>query len=339
MEELIVRQQVENLPVQNVGDFFTIGEILAQCGMLGISNPAEGFIVATTCHQQRMSFLEFGETYNVIQGNLSMKADAMLARLLELGGEYEIVSRTPEKAEIKASYGKAKGNFSFSWDEAKAEPFVYTKGSTTEYKKNWATPRARCQMLWARVVSEAVRTVCPLANKGAYTPEEVRDFDDKPKTTTTVETVVDPATVTVPEPEPVEVKAIEVEPEPDTTTQDAKPEDWQPPNLSVTAKPEEKAAMQELKAEVETPAEPQAEAEPTPEPEPAEDENPFTEAEIDPDICPIGAQQGIEGKHWSELDKAVLEYGVKNWQQLCDANPGKLTDAHKDAMAEALKAK
>ena len=48
------------------------------------------------------------------------------------------------------------------------------------------------QMLWARVVSDAVRCVCPQANQGSYAPEEVEDFgdDSRGNVTTSNEPVV-----------------------------------------------------------------------------------------------------------------------------------------------------
>jgi hypothetical protein len=163
-----------------MADLSTAGTLLAQSQMFGIRTAADGFVVAATCHQQGISLMQFIETYHIVEGRPSMRADAMLARLLELGGEYEIISRTPEKAEIRATFGKASGVFAFTWEDAQAEPFPWGKEKDGKrvLKKNWATPRARMQMLWARAVSDAVRTVCPLANRGTYTPEEVRDFGD-----------------------------------------------------------------------------------------------------------------------------------------------------------------
>ena len=54
----------------------------------------------------------------------------------------------------------------------------YTKGRNGQLKDNWSTPRRRMQMMWARAVSDGVRTVCPLATRGHYTPEEAVDFDE-----------------------------------------------------------------------------------------------------------------------------------------------------------------
>jgi hypothetical protein len=145
--------------------------------MLGARNPAEGFLIAATCLQEGMSFLKFGETYNIIGGRISIKAEAMLSRLLELGGEYKVLARDQEKASVSLKYKSAEYTSTLTWADAQQESYTRQKDGRT-LKDNWSTPRRRMQMLWARAVSDGVRVVCPLATRGTYTPEEVMDFDD-----------------------------------------------------------------------------------------------------------------------------------------------------------------
>jgi hypothetical protein len=64
------------------------------------------------------------------------------------------------------------------------------------------------QMLWARVVSDAVRTVCPLANRGNYTPEEIEDIEPAKSFAPTPV----PAAVTVPSTEAAKVFATSIAP-------------------------------------------------------------------------------------------------------------------------------
>lgn len=162
--------------VPGVSDLEKIGALFENSGVFGCTTPGQGFVIAMTCIQSGMTPLKFVQTYNIIEGKPSMRSDAMLSRLLELGGSYEIVNRTPEVASIKATFREATGTFTLTWEEAQEEPFVRTRDG--KLKKNWASPRVRMQMLWARAVSDAVRTVCPLANGGSYTPEEIQDFSD-----------------------------------------------------------------------------------------------------------------------------------------------------------------
>ena len=171
-----------------MNDLQQAGLILSQCEIMGAGNPAEGFFIATVCQQTGQSYQEWSETYNLIHGRPSMKADAMLARFNSLGGEHEIMSRTPDLVAIKLTYKGKTTDFSLSWEESKEEPFPYRGKESVQIeeltkpfeqrnlKDKYRTPRARMQMMWARLVSDSVRAVCPKANKGSYTGEEVADF-------------------------------------------------------------------------------------------------------------------------------------------------------------------
>jgi len=169
-------------------DLTHAGQLIAQSGILGASNPAEGFIIATTCHQEGMSLLKFGETYHVFNGKISMRSDAMLARFNELGGTHKIISRTADCASIELTRDGNTQVFTLTWDDAKQEPFVYKGGPNAQtvelakpfekrkLKAQYSTPLKRMQMLWARVSSDGVRAMDPRANQGSYAPEEVEDF-------------------------------------------------------------------------------------------------------------------------------------------------------------------
>ena len=156
------------------------GDYIYKSNMFGARNPAEGFILGVTCQQENMTLMQFKERYHIIQGQIAMKSEAMPANLLELGGEYEIVERSPERAAIKITFKKATMTSELKWEDAQKEDYVKAKNG--QLKDNWSTPRRRMQMMWARVVSDGVRAVCPLATRGHYTPEEAVDFDDQPKT-------------------------------------------------------------------------------------------------------------------------------------------------------------
>lgn len=201
-EEITVygNQVHRELPVQSMSDVSQAGALIAQSGMLGARNPAEGFLIAATCLQEGMSFLRFGETYNIIGGRISIKAEAMLSRLLELGGEYKVLARDQEKASVSLKYKTAEYTSTLTWADAQQESYVRGRDGKS-LKDNWSTPRRRMQMLWARAVSDGVRTVCPLATRGTYTPEEVMDFDD-PRGATATSVNLPPVDTAPPVPTP-----------------------------------------------------------------------------------------------------------------------------------------
>ena len=177
----------ENLPapVSTMQDIEGIGKMFERSGMFGCTQEGQGTVLAMTCVMQKMTPLEFIQTYHIVEGRPSMRADAMLAKLLEIGGEYKIIERSPEKASVFMRYRSAEGTFTLTHEDVKAEPFYWKKDGKTP-KDNYATPRKRMQMLWARVASDGVRAVAPVVVSGLYTPEEIGDFSDEPRAIKTV---------------------------------------------------------------------------------------------------------------------------------------------------------
>ncbi len=180
------------LPVASVTDMEKMGVLLAQSNLFGKRNPAEGFAIVGMCQQQRMSWMQFMQTFHLINGVVSKRTDAMLADLRRSGGRHKCVMRTPERAE--AVFTNCDGDTYTSvvtWEECLAEPFVYigkesdviaalARGQKPPLKPKYSTPRARMQMLWARCVSDGVRVVAPECVQGCYTPEETEDFAAAP---------------------------------------------------------------------------------------------------------------------------------------------------------------
>jgi hypothetical protein len=174
-----------------------LGKAIAYSKFFGCESEHQGIVFALECMARKTPPLMLQEQYHLIFNKLSKKSDSMLADFNQLGGKHKIISRTPELAAVELSIGGNTQQFSLSWEEAQQEPFVYD-GKEAEIvaalqakkplklKPKYATPRARCQMMWARVVSDAVRAMCPRANQGVYTPEEMGD-DELPVDTTIVD--------------------------------------------------------------------------------------------------------------------------------------------------------
>lgn len=154
----------------------SMGEAIATSRLLGCENAAQGKVMAMTCIAKGCDPLSLAQRYDIIQGKLSMKSDAMLAEFRARGGRHKIIQRDSEGAEVELSMDGETKRFQLLWADACNEPF--TKGKGGKVKDNYATPRMRMQMLWARVVSDGVRAMAPEVNTGIYTPEEVMDFDE-----------------------------------------------------------------------------------------------------------------------------------------------------------------
>lgn len=191
-----------------------LGNAIAKSGMFGCGSVEGGQVFAVECLHRNMPPLKLAERYHVIFGKLSMKAEAMLAGFEAEGGKYKVLSRTPDLVRVAFTINGQDHDLSLSWEDAQKEPFPYEgkeeaivktllAGGKPTLKPKYATPRSRMQMLWARLVSDSVRFLCPKVVSGVYTPEENEDAGEnnghaapKAAAATVVESQpVEPATV------------------------------------------------------------------------------------------------------------------------------------------------
>jgi len=189
---------MNELVVKGVDDLMVLGRMFESSGMFGCSQQGQGLVLAMTCVMERITPLQFMNTYHIIGGRPTMKADAMLAQFHKLGGQSAINVRTPAEASVSLEFQGVSHGFKFTFEEALKEKFPYKKDGIT-LKDNWATPRMRMQMLWARVVSDGIRAICPQVNYGRYTPEEIQDIQKEKAVPVKSEVVVETKVV---EPEP-----------------------------------------------------------------------------------------------------------------------------------------
>lgn len=163
----------------------SMGKAIANSRMFNCENEAQGKVFALACMANRCDPLSIPQSYHLMHGKLSLRADAMLGRLSKAGGCYEIRERTPHAAEIHVEYKGRSLTERLTWEDAQEEPFVYAGKPADILKKllggdrsklqlstNYATPRRRGQHLWARVVSDSVRAVAPELVTGVYSPDE-----------------------------------------------------------------------------------------------------------------------------------------------------------------------
>lgn len=144
----------------------------------------QGAAVALTCLCEGLTPVDYRRRYHTIDGKPTMRADAMLAEFrLNHGGDYEIVERSADRAAINLIDKKNRSYpFSFTWEECLQSRWPWRKGKgpgdnpIADIKDNYSTPIDRRNMLWARLVSDSIRAVCPELSAGVYTPEETEDM-------------------------------------------------------------------------------------------------------------------------------------------------------------------
>lgn len=158
------------MPAFTMSDMERIAGAFAQSRMFGVADPVAALSLCLLAQAEGQHPAIAFRDYSIIQGKPAKKAEAMQRDFLTSGGKIKWLQLddTCVKAEFSHPAG---GTATIEWtmDRAKAAGI----GGKDMWKKY---PR---QMLRSRVISEGVRTVCPMATSGLYVPEEVADFDDK----------------------------------------------------------------------------------------------------------------------------------------------------------------
>ena len=129
-----------------------MGSAFTKSQMFGCNSEPQGQVLAMACITSGTDPLSLIRKYHLVSGNVSMRAEAMLAGFNERGGIHKILSRTSEFASVELTYQDQSNVFSLTFEEAKAEPFCWKKdkadktGNTKIISDNYATPRKRTQM-------------------------------------------------------------------------------------------------------------------------------------------------------------------------------------------------
>ena len=151
-----------------------MGEMIAGSGMFGCTKTEQGMVLAMQCLAEGKPPLELAKTYHIIEGKLTMRADAMLGRYLTSGGKVKWTERSDKRVAATWICDGNEVEIAVTIEEMTKNGVAL--GNNGKLKTNWQRfPR---QMLPARNVSEAVRLLMPQIVSGIYTPEEVADFSN-----------------------------------------------------------------------------------------------------------------------------------------------------------------
>ena len=164
----------------------TMGDWIAHSGMFGCVKPEQGYVLALECIASRMTPLSWKRENHLINGNITMKSESMLAGLMTAGWDVDWIQFDAIAAVADFSKGAKKVRISFTMDEAKQACLIPLKPGS-----GWQ--KFPAEMLRARVISKATRMLDPRITQGRYTPEEMADFSVTPSApaqpTTTRQTV------------------------------------------------------------------------------------------------------------------------------------------------------
>lgn len=144
-----------------------MAKAIAESKLFGIQTPAQALALGLLCQAEGRHPAEAARDYHIINGKPSLKSEAMLARFQQAGGRVEWHEYTHEA--VSGTFTHPQGaSLKVTWTTKDAERAGLTGNPT--WKK---FPR---QMLRARCISEAVRSIFPAVLSGLYAPEEVQEF-------------------------------------------------------------------------------------------------------------------------------------------------------------------
>jgi len=159
----------QQAPAIPVGEVERMAQAVAKSGLFGVKTAEQALALMLVAQAEGRHPALAARDYDIIQGRPAKKAEAMLRDFLSSGGSVEWHDLTDDIADATFSHPQG-GKVRISWDMDRAK--AAGLAGRDMFKK---FPR---QMLRSRVVSEGIRTVCPMATSGMYVPEEVAEFNE-----------------------------------------------------------------------------------------------------------------------------------------------------------------
>lgn len=155
---------------------------VANSKLFGVKTKDEALAIMLLSQAEGVHPMVAVQTYHIISGRPSMKADTMLARFQQQGGKVEWHTLSDTKAEATFSHPSG-GTVRIDWTIERAQKAGLAK------KDVWIG-YARA-MLRSRVISEGIRTVLPGVIQGIYSPEELASLDPDGTAPVTVQAAVE----------------------------------------------------------------------------------------------------------------------------------------------------
>jgi len=171
-----------------VSDMTVMADSIVKSGFYGFKNKEQVMAVMLVAQAENKHPASVVQEYDIIQGKPALKSQAILARFQLSGGsvQWDVVTPKAVKGTFKHPQG---GSLTVEWTiEMARQAGIYREGSGwSKYPED---------MLRARVISRAVRSIYPACILGHYATEEVMDFDSPmPKHMGVVEDVKQPVEV------------------------------------------------------------------------------------------------------------------------------------------------
>ena len=171
-----------------VSDMEVMAERVAKSGFFGMTAP-QVFALMLVCDAEGVHPGKAVFRYHVIQGRPAMRADAMLADFMRVGGSVDWITESDDREKCEAVFTHPKTapkgkTIRFTMEDARIAGLL-DKTNKDGSPNMWH--KYAPSMMRARVVSIATRMLAPGIVAGLYTPEEVGDMAIETTATITVE--------------------------------------------------------------------------------------------------------------------------------------------------------
>ena len=152
-----------------VSDMTVMADSIVKSGFYGFKNKEQVMAVMLVAQAENKHPASVVQEYDIIQGKPALKSQAILARFQLSGGSVQWDELTPKRV-IGTFKHPQGGSLTVEWTiEMARQAGIYREGSGwSKYPED---------MLRARVISRAVRSIYPACILGHYATEEVMDFD------------------------------------------------------------------------------------------------------------------------------------------------------------------
>ena len=152
-----------------VSDMTVMADSIVKSGFYGFKSKEQVMAVMLVAQAENKHPASVVQEYDIIQGRPALKSQAILARFQLSGGSVQWDEVSPKKVVGTFKHPQG-GTLTVEWTiEMARQAGIYREGSGwSKYPED---------MLRARVISRAVRSIYPACILGHYAVEEVQDFD------------------------------------------------------------------------------------------------------------------------------------------------------------------
>jgi hypothetical protein len=184
LERPEIRSPSPSFPVRSSADLIEMAKLVAASHLIpGVDTVAAAFTLMLICESEGLHPAQALKRYHIIDNRPSMRADAMHAEFLRVGGLVRWDQSDAQVCSARFIHSILAPEPGFSVTVTLQELIDSGVATTYDKEKKQAILKTNYRqrprsMLRARCISEGVRAVCPGVVAGIYTPEEASDFSD-----------------------------------------------------------------------------------------------------------------------------------------------------------------